>query len=242
MVTLVYPYYDQPLMLERQIAAWTALASLDVRVVVVDDCSTKFPAVDILKGRFKDAFLDLYRVDENIPWNVSGARNLGCTRYPGWTFVSDLDHLLYPEDAARLFADLESTKNRHPSFSQFPGLRFAFQPALVSLPYNRPLTPVSSTLLFHSVTFHELGGYDEDYAGGYCYEDVDFLMRLRSLTTVVSRPDVTIRLAPHFHIPDATTAELSRSISRNATIYQAKCLALFPKPKPGLRFNWSRLL
>ena len=77
-VRMIYPYYENPKMLERQVENWNRYAGElrgALRIILVDDGSTKYPAEPIFKHCKMPK--KLYRVKEDIPWNQHGARNLG---------------------------------------------------------------------------------------------------------------------------------------------------------------------
>ena len=100
-VTVVYPYYDQPEWLIRQVEALrhaydTSLVLQDhLSVIVVDDGSPRWPARDALikHGQPWGDFLRVFRIDQDVPWNWLAARNIGAHHASGdWVLLTDLDH------------------------------------------------------------------------------------------------------------------------------------------------------
>jgi len=86
MITIVLSYYENGLMLERHLEEWAGYApevKAELRAVVVDDGSPRDPAVAHLRN--VGFPVDVYRIRQNLIWNVAGARNLGMTQAPdGW--------------------------------------------------------------------------------------------------------------------------------------------------------------
>lgn len=221
-MNLVFIYYNQPRMLEDHLALWQTYSGH--RIVLVDDGSQKYPAREIVAGV---PGIELYRVLEDKPWNLTGARNLGCSQCQGWIYVSDIDTLLPVADADRLFSAPE------------PG-RFYF-PRRVNDAGGRIRRPSVVNLLFERSAFDAAGGYDEDYAGHYGREEWDFHGRLSRVAVPVFRDDVTVRCVPPWKVRDASATGLDRDWQRNIALYTAKRAAGFPRPGPGLRFAWERV-
>lgn len=209
-------------MLERQLACWSGYPS-SYRIVLVDDSSPRFPAVDVVRG----SSVEVYRIAEDIPWNFTGARNLGCSVCQGWIYVSDIDTLLPATDACRLF--------------EVPQPGSCYIPNRVNFSGGRPRRRSIVNLLFERTAFDAAGGYDEDYAGFYGREEWDFFNRLSRVAAHVYRDDVTVHCVPPYAVPDAATAGLSRDWSRNTALYLSKRSQGFPRPAAGLRFAWSRV-
>ena len=101
----IYPYYENPTMLEMQVENWNRYAGelrSSIRLIVVDDCSEKYPAEPILrKCKLPKR---LFRVNKRIPWNMHQARNIGAVeackaKENFWLFMSDIDIMLTPEAA-----------------------------------------------------------------------------------------------------------------------------------------------
>ena len=111
MITLVYPYYDNGGMLERHSEEWSSYApevKAQLRAIVVDDGSPNDPAAaHVREVGFP---VELYRIKQNIVWNVPGARNLGMHVAPsGWCLLTDIDHLLAASEAEKL---VNATRNQ----------------------------------------------------------------------------------------------------------------------------------
>lgn len=175
-----------------------------VEFILVDDGSpvpVELPAGIALNLR-------LLRVEDHIPWNQGGARNLGavmarCERL----FMTDLDHRV-PEATLR-----------HLLERRLPG-RHLYKLARVDTA-GQPLASHPNTLLMGRSRFLGLFGYDEEFAGHYGYEDGMFIRWQRYNGTVIGA------LPPGFPVvfrgagADSGHA-LTRDKSRNAALRDRK--------------------
>jgi glycosyltransferase involved in cell wall biosynthesis len=101
---MIVPYYRQPKMLAKQIETWYNYPREvrdAVKIIVVDDCSPE-PAEPIVPPHVAS----LYRIDKDVAWNRSMARNLGTAMAEtDWILHVDTDHVL-PPGAAEALIDL----------------------------------------------------------------------------------------------------------------------------------------
>jgi hypothetical protein len=231
---MIILYYENPGMLKHQLSCWASYKACLLaipRITIIDDGSTKHPAADVIRNaECNDLPLRLFRINENIPWNCAGARNLGCFQAEGWIYVSDIDILLLPEEARKLFEAMPLNKKH------FYTLR------RVDYRTGEERDVAQSNLLFHKDLFIKAGGYDEDYSGHYGKEDGDFLMRLQRIGRKVHRRDVTLQVVRREVIPDASTRNDARDSTRNKELFRRKGHAGFPKPANHLRFAWERVI
>jgi hypothetical protein len=233
-MNLVFLYYDNPIMLREQIECWNSYVNVLARlptVIVVDDGSPHTHAADIVLRSRSKVPIKVFRIKQDIPWNFSGARNLGCLQSRGWIYVSDIDTLLLSRDAKKFFEGAPLDKNCF------------YIPKRVWLPHMSEAPPAIVNLLFHKEKYVEIGGYDEDYAGYYGREETDFYNRLSRVAKKIRREDVLTRIVIPALIRDARTiTHRSRNKSRNAKIYARKLAAGFINPVNPLRFPWERVL
>lgn len=217
---LVFIYYNNPLMLARQIEMWNQYPA-GIGIVLVDDGSQSPPVLTACNRA-----VTMFRIDKDIPWNCAGARNLGCSQVPGWIAVSDIDTLWPVVAIQRLLA-------RPLSKAAF------YLPSRVTN-QGRPMRPSVSSLIFHRESFDAVGGYDEDYAGHHGREDADFYLRLKRLAAVVRLEDVVKCWIPPYAIKDSATPG-PRDDTRNKALLRAKRAAGFPRPTNPLRFPWHQI-
>jgi hypothetical protein len=213
-VSLVFLYYDNPLMLRAQIECWNSYAGVVEplpEVLLVDDGSPHTRAVDIVREAGCAIPIKVFRIKEDIPWNFSGARNLACTHATGWIFMSDIDTMMLVEEAEKFL------------HAQPLEPRFFYMPRRTWLLRKEKATHAIVNLLFHKEKYLAIGGYDEDYAGHYGREETDFYRRLKRVATQIYREDVLIRVIPPQMVSDARTiTSRPRDKSRNAVVFGRK--------------------
>jgi len=220
-------------MLAEQIRCWNTypdFLNTAPTIIVVDDGSPSTKAANIIQRHLCRVPIQVFRIKEDIPWNFSGARNLGCTHANDWIYMSDIDTLLYGKDAKNMFEG-------HPlDQAQI------YIPKRVHLPSKGIAPTAMVNLLFHKTQFLAVGGYDEDFAGHYGKEDTDFFRRLKRVTKLVERSDVVVRVMPPRIIRDACSRGRPRDKKRNGALFAQKRAAGYPKPVNPLRFTWERIL
>lgn len=177
--TLVYPYFENRMMLEMQVANWNRYAGLLnklARIIVVDDCSQTYPAQNYMRNMKIPA--ELWRVTERQPWHMHGARNIGA-HVAGednpWLFLSDIDIMLTPEMA---YTMLEKQLE--------PGVHYTMERTFAPDFRERKTHP--NTFLVQKRVFWQINGYDEDFCGTYG-GDGEFARQLRNIS-------------PHRHMED----------------------------------------
>lgn len=92
-------YYNDHKHLARQVASWKnfSQAALDqIQFVIVDDGSTLGHKVaglfPVNREMMKGLDVIVYKVDQNLAWNIGGARNLGFwMSNTEWIFMNDTD-------------------------------------------------------------------------------------------------------------------------------------------------------
>jgi hypothetical protein len=238
MITIVLSYYENGLMLERHLEEWASYApgvKSELHAVVVDDGSPRDPAVAHLRN--VGFPVDLYRIKQNLIWNVAGARNLGMTMAPdGWCLLTDIDHLLKAEDAAKLTAVVaEGAMNRAPTYYYLARRRSD----------GSPLHAHRNSYVIERALYWRAGGCDEDYTGWWGAGESQFRGNLNLI--VGDGRDRTLHdiYLTHFgrrDICDASTREWGRKgtaydYSRNPAL---KCKRAPYRPENPLRFDWER--
>jgi len=231
-VEMVYLYYDNPQMLRLQIDYWNSYIGVLSRppgVILIDDGSPHTQAVDIVKAIPCKIPIRVFRITQDIPWNFTGARNLGCFHARYWIYMSDIDTILTEGDAKKLFEEIPLDKNCHykPKTVWFPDQPFGY--------------PGNVNFLYHKKAYLNIGGYDEDYAGNYGRGDTDFMNQLEKISRKVVRDDVLVRVVSPITVSDACTMGKERDKAKNIELYRKKEAAGFPKPVNPLRFSWKRV-
>jgi|KBSSwiStaDraftv2_1062776.scaffolds.fasta_scaffold30686_3 hypothetical protein len=235
-LTLVYSYYDNPLMLSEQYRIWSNYPDElkdKVSVIVVDDASPRWAALDVVRPVLPK--LSIYRVKVDMPWHQDGARNLGAYQADeGWLFLSDMDHALPTGSLQKL---LEQTNER--VFFTFPR---------IDAPHMTPNAKGPGHNIFaltKKMYWDKMGGYDEDMCGQYGSDGAPRRRLLRHATNVVLKTCPVIRY-PREVIDDASTTNYER---RGPINDQRRLQTMARKRSLGrtgkittLDFEWDRVL
>jgi hypothetical protein len=185
-ITLIYTYYNQ----KERIEGILKEKHPATRVVIVDDCSPE--PLQAPLG------VDCYRIEDNIPWNQPGARNLGFQEAKGWIVCADIDHLVTKEN----IEDILKLKKKKGTV------------------YFLGREDVNSwnVFLIHKDDFEKIGGYDEDFSGHYGYDDIEFLWRCQKNLKVEERKDIKVKV----FAKESSTKDLNRDYSFNHNLLETK--------------------
>lgn len=244
MITYILPYYNQPLMLAKQLETWASYGSYareHLTFIVVDDGSP-IPAKPLVA---EHAGVQLYQIDVDIPWNRAGARNLGATvATTDWIVHTDTDHVL-PPDAA------EALVGRQNDYNPKTWYRFRrFRVGAADETRNKDkipraqkfgeIKPHIDSYLCTRKLYWQVGGYDEDYSG--CLGGGSpFLKQLEAAAAVRELPpDTFLHVYTRDACPDSS-AKLDRDTSEYTRRRKAKERAGDTKARKPLRFPWHRV-
>lgn len=207
----IYPYYNNPKMLEMQVANWSRFEGAlrdAVRIIVVDDHSKVSPVPILEKCK---ASIHCYRLNTKWPWNMHEARNIGAKQASKkdenfWMFMSDIDIILTPEMAYTML-----TKKLD------PGKHYTMERTFAPDMSERKVHP-NTFLIKHNV-YWQVNGYDLDLApigGGGYGGDNQFLRQVEAIAPREHMEDVVLvgygRRERNGRplIPDADTTDLDR--------------------------------
>ena len=100
-LTIYFPYYNKPEYLQKQLKNYSEMSSEireKITILIVDDGSMESPAIDVIEN-FKDKLnIILYRINIDIPWNMSEANNLAFSKIQtDYVFRTDID-IMFLED------------------------------------------------------------------------------------------------------------------------------------------------
>lgn len=238
-LTFIYTYYDNPNMLRRQINEWRQYPDeykQAIHFMIIDDGSEKVPALPIIQALGQEEGLginlSLYRVLENIPWNMDGARNLGMKNaQTEWAFLCDIDHLVPVKSLTGMFG-------------------MPFKPMQTYMPIQELTDGTSlervhpNTWLIRVEDYWSMGGYDEDMVGHYGTDgNFSRLMRAHGIKQVTSDAWRTVVYRTE-DIEDANTKDWGRKQTKWALKYNKP---LWKKvqgppyiPVDPIRFKWER--
>lgn len=230
-ITLVVPYYRNPVTLHAQAQHWCTLPhwmNAQFKVRLVDDCSPE-PAADVLRSHpeLNGAVSELYRVEVDRPWGQHAARNLGAhvARDDDWLLMTDMD-IQVPE--ATLCYLLQCSLDRRNHY--FFGREFAD---------GRDDKPHCNSFLVTKGNFWAAGGYDEDFCGTYGGDG----MFTRALKRVSPRVDLSQKLLGlNDTIADCSTRDFGRKETEFHREYIRRRDARRNQPpiRP-LQFAWHRV-
>ena len=240
-ITITMPYYEAPEMLKVHLENWCAYpdALADrVNIVLVDDGSPKYPAVEVLKSaKLPRSPIKLYRIQENIPWNHGGARNLGmyCVS-EGWVLTTDIDLVLDAKNAKKIL-----------KFKKDP--QKVYQPNrldLISGEWTQMKRHPESFVMTRKM-FWEIGGFDEDFTGYWNGTFTPFRFAMRRKSNLIEWGDIYL-LNHSDLIEGAMVSEWGRrgsiyDVHTNAEVLRNRRIATrHYQPKNPLRFNWEQVV
>jgi hypothetical protein len=200
-ITFVYPYYENPIFLGLQLRAWTRYPRellKHLSVIVVDDGSPNYPAVDVVRGIEWGIPLRLFRIGVDVRWNWLAARSVGMYHAHGWCLMTDMDHMV-PEATLRalVFGKL------------WPNYIYRFTRREAS---GQSIHPHPNSMLMTATTFWDVGGYDEALSGHYG-TDGDWRRRCAAARKVFTLP---CPLERHEYVHDSSTTHYKRKQPEDA--------------------------
>lgn len=206
MITTIYTYFGQKEMLPK-------ILKEGIKLIIVDDCSPK--------PLEKQDGAECYRIIDDIRWNCTGAKNLGFTMASGWIINSDIDHIITKELVDKL-EKMPKDKNT----VYILGREFSDG--------SKDVYPSRNVYLIHKSVWEKVGGFDEDFAGNYGYEDILFMDMCSKNATVKEIRDYKCKL------DFGGESKLSRDSFINEKLYREKSKN---KKNNGkiLRFKWIKL-
>lgn len=192
----------------------------DTEFVLVDDASSTEFTLDAPQGTI------IARIMEDIPWNQPGARNLGVSLATAdWLLLTDVDHRI-PETSLKQIVDSLPSLDR--------GTLYRLHRITLS---GDKVGPHANTFIVSAEGFSGIGGVDEDFSGHYGCEDKLFEWRwIKNGGVVAVHPSYcVVDTTPH-----SSTVDLSRDLSRNRALLEAKIKAReFKNSGAKLRFSWE---
>ena len=223
-VSIVFPYYDNPEMLAYQLAFYSRYPKAlrdRIEIVIVDDSSRDFPAKKVVPEKYP-VDLAIFRILEDKPWNQDAARNIGAFEARGeYLVLTDVDHLV-PEQT--LIGLLEKAA---PGVAFTMGRKAHFSDATKESHVN--------SYFIEKETYWKMGGYDEDFWGTYGSDRL-FRKKVYKSLPIHLLDELKLELVTQGSIPDAKNKSLPRTPSlfrrmRSWILRGAKALGLIPSPR-----------
>ena len=245
-LTIALAYKDNPHMLVEQLRALNTyplpLQRL-TRLIVVDDCSPKYPAHETVLAACVGPFeLEIYRIlGEPIPWGQLRARNLGVHIAPpgSWVLATDIDHVLPAECALKLL-----------EFEPEDGCYYTF--ARRNAPKDEPTNPHANSYLMQREWFFETVGGCHERAVGYYGTDSIFRARAALFGASQALPsDIWLRVYNRNGVDIGGIPGAATNLPRKGSRFHAKnneTIRLWMKrahlerahPDHTLQFQWTR--
>ena len=225
-VSIVVNYYNNQRCLGPLLANFKKLSAIAgdfFELVLVDDHSHDAPDLRI----FEDVpRLRVFRVDEDVAWNMPGARNIGAleARHK-LIFFTDVDHIL---EVDQLNAFLEDAKRIQ------IGTRLVSSRKPLS---GRSLHPHVNCFLMYKQDFFKVGGYEELFSGHYGQEDKFFryCCRYNGVEDEVS----AFKLAA---VSGGATKHMDRDKARNELVLETLIAANTIKPRRAFQFSYEQVV
>ncbi len=236
-ITLIMPYYNNTHMLAFHCGVWWSwdeVAKNNISIIVVDDCSNKSPASDVLEPASKALQVDiqLYRVMDDKEWNDVGSRNLGAKRAGSdWLLLTDIDHVVSGK-AAHNLVNADISKDNMYYFGR-------------SWANGKTEDAHCNSFLVTRDRFWDAGGYDEDYAdmwGG----DTEYTKLLQEKAKPECLYDIELSLWQNA-MPDGKTPRTDKQLSewrrQRRAVKTKKRQGVLPElPENPIRFDWERII
>lgn len=254
MLNIIYPYYTNKSLLLDQLERWNEYSDYvksNINIIIVDDGSPHSGAKEIIQSskRKLGIAIHLLKIHEDILWNTAGSRNLG-VQYVlenfgehAMTFLSLMDAIL-PEETITYILENKNKLDFKNNIYKFPRKDIHTQKEYVLH---------GSLLLLTPFTFFSVGGLDEDFAGGYGYDDTLFNEAIRHLTPIkfqklnrfVYQYSQDSKSKFNYEYDFIEGNDWRINVSRNFQIFENKksCINNYDLKQllssNNLRFNWS---
>ncbi len=219
-LSVITHVYNQPDTVARHVEFWKSLdpaITSRIEFICIDDFSD--PPLTIQKGHLN---LRLFRVTDDIDWNMPGCKNLGAAMARAdWLLFFDIDALVDAQGLGLMVGAMEQLN---------PDTLYSFR----RMHDGQEVDPHINTLLMTKRGFFRAGWMDEDFSGHYGYEDVAFHHMWRHhVGKEVLLTDIV------FQQLSARTETLNRNTDRNQALIHQRIIVENHKSSVGkLRFNW----
>lgn len=223
-------YYNQVEMLNKQLDIWKSYSDHlrnNMKFIIVDDCSQKMPDKSSLREASSEFDIALYRITDDIFFNVPGAVNLGAvlTDTP-WFLKQDMDTIVPNESMERLLSVLsEDKQNTIYKYYRVNGTKTSS---------SNKITP--GQFCVRKDDFWKIGAWDEDFCGNYGMNDPFFFFRARALGYAVEeRKDIEV------YIDEEGESDIVRDVTINSELFKKKTSGKLSWSDNYLRFNWEKV-
>ena len=218
--------------LQKQKKVWSDLIPQEnIEIIFIDDCSSPPIEIDEVKPETELNF-HMYRINDDIKWNIGGARNLGVEMsHKKWVYVLDLD-LVLNNQIVRQLLETVTQINSKPCYFKTNRQR-----------KDKPVPP--GCFCIKKEDFQQYGKYDEDYAGDYSCGEKLLYRRLNQKLQYMEFPNIVLE-----YIDDPISKTPAYKNARQITNRKKKLDQMkFQQIDTGvyqlgktLRFNWKKII
>lgn len=226
-ITIIQTYYDDPSFLRQAIEHWKKF-TVPVKIILVDDGSEKYPAIDTMEHYRVGRNVSLYAVEENIGFNSHGCRNLGAAvAKTDWLIFLDIDHFISPEDLQKIY---------HMDLDQ--NFWYSFKTS-----HNNNIFPSMNSFMCSKDMFEKGGGYNESWTPHH-YGDREFLDMMDSKFQRIELSDIIIQC-----VRAGRTTKIDKELDK--PIYDNENVIMYHPPfnqssviqhDKRLNFSWKKLI
>jgi len=274
-LTLFLIYYENIKLLAEQIDSWLQWPDelrQQYEFLLIDDGSQVgtramdliWPNRDYLLKRLS---LEVYEIEQDLIWNIGGARNLAATVVTtDYLVLSDLD-LMVDAPVAQYLLTLQQqaeTKEQQKEEGSPPSM-LVFNSFDRLKPNGKDHKPHPAVMLSSKKLYWAIGGCDEDFVGNYGHTDVHFFHRARltpgvqvvstgktmqneGIPPIREVPDTNV--CPQWaqatvcdHLPqDLVRRKRPRSIPPNGKLFRSKTTGEKPWSNEYLRFSFRKAI
>lgn len=241
-LAIIYPYYTNVDLLMMQLDVWsgyTPHVKRGLTIILVDDCSPdKVSAQSVIhrweneRAKTVDWNLRLLYIEQDFLWNTAGARNLGSyyvkrqNRHA--VIVMSLMDVFTPNSTMCNLIKLIDT-------GHFLDQKSVCKFSRLVVPGLIPVGPHQSSLFAcHVETFWSVGGFDEDFTGGYGHDDTLLYMLFCITGKRVDEPDIGTVL--QYCREGESAAGVGKNFELSEIVYEYN----FTDETQGRHINWSR--
>jgi glycosyltransferase involved in cell wall biosynthesis len=241
-LTIIHPFYnDGKERISLQFEAWETYPDWvwdAVDVVLIDDGSDPSLESHYPKDNGLNFNLKIYRIKEDLRYNLPGAWNLGFNAAnTDWVYAFDSDHIHTKENFIKVLTELDAQsdcyyqleRRRHTSIEK----------------RKRPGRMATGSWLVLKEYWTAVDGFDEDLTGersqSWGYWEHDFTDRLNNLVPKVCPPGIFIEeyLPDYFGYPPGL--HVGWNNRKNRRRYTAKMRGEIEHPTEILRFDWEQV-
>lgn len=222
-LTIITHFYNQHNLVKEHVARWKLLpaeVAQKIEFICIDDFSDN--QIEIDKGELN---LRLFRVLDDIHWNMPGCKNLGAfMSMADWLLFFDIDNSIEADGLLKILEAIDKMDKQK---------LYRFK----RIEQGKEVDAHINTLLLYKKNFFKIGGLDEDFSGNYGFEDVHFnLLWNKKIGPSLLITDI------EFIQASTQTVGLNRDTSINQKLIQEKIYGKNYYNSVGkIRFNWLEM-